>query len=57
MALEPEVSSHHSQDPTTGPYPEPVESAPTPQKISDKKNSMEQWILFYFTSLTLCAIL
>jgi hypothetical protein len=37
MALEPEVSSHHSQDPTTGPYPEPVESAPTPQKINDKK--------------------
>jgi hypothetical protein len=29
-APEPEVSSPHSQQPDTGPYPEPIESTPSP---------------------------
>jgi hypothetical protein len=35
MALDPEGSSPHSQQPANGPYPEPRESTPhTPEPIS-----------------------
>jgi hypothetical protein len=34
VAQEPEGSSPHSQQPTTGPYPEPVESNPQPPRKS-----------------------
>jgi hypothetical protein len=34
VAQEPEDSSPHSQQPATGPWPEPVESNPHPQPIS-----------------------
>jgi hypothetical protein len=36
VAQEPEGSSSHSQQLTTGPYPEPVESNPHPQPISPR---------------------
>jgi hypothetical protein len=35
---EPEFSSSHSQQPATGPYPEPIESTPHPQPIFQRPN-------------------